>query len=232
MKNAIILCSGGLDSVVTSYYVKRKLGYDKIKILFFDYGQRNLKSEMRYSKKCALDINAEFIKIKLPCLKEISHSLINSNKKSKKLNRKDLKDTKKESEKYYVPFRNGVFLVYSLAFAESLFLKERNKSDIFVGFKCEGKESYSDTTKEFINGVNKLSKIGTEGKFKIVAPLIDKDKEDIILLGSELGVDFKKTFSCYINSIFHCGRCLACMLRKEGFYWANVKDKTRYVSLH
>ncbi len=228
MKNSIILCSGGLDSVVTSYYVKIKLKYDKIKILFFDYGQRNLKAERKCSRKCALDIGAEFIKIRLPWLKEISGSLINSNRKFRKLNRKELKDTKKESKKYYVPFRNGIFLVCALALAESLLIKEKKKYDIFVGFKCEGKESYFDSSLKFVKKINELSKTGTEGRFRILTPLINKDKEDIILLGSKLGVNFKKTFSCYVNSRIHCGRCLACMLRKEGFYWSNVGDTTKY----
>jgi len=58
--------------------------------------------------------------------------------------------------------------------------------------------------------------------------LIEKDKEDIIILGKELGIDFKDTFSCYVGKEKHCGKCLACMLRKEGFYWSNIKDETEY----
>ena len=232
VENAIILCSGGLDSVVSAYYVKKRLKYDKIKILFFDYGQRNLKWERKFSRICTRDLKAEFLEIDLRWLGKISKSLINNNQRVRKLKREDLKDSKKESEKYYVPCRNMIFLALALAFAESLYIKEKKKYDIFIGFKCEGKESYSDTTKEFVNMMNKLSETGTDGRFRILAPLIEMDKEDIILLGQKLGVDFRKTFSCYINSRIHCGRCLACMLRKEGFYWANMKDKTEYTSLH
>ena len=47
MRNALILCSGGLDSVTTAYFVKKKLKYNKIKMLFFNYGQRNLNAERR-----------------------------------------------------------------------------------------------------------------------------------------------------------------------------------------
>lgn len=124
-----------------------------------------------------------------------------------------------------------MFLSYTLALVESNYVKERKNCDIFVGFKCEGNESYPDTTKEFVNRLNKLSEKGCSGHFKIIAPLIKKDKEDIIILGKKLGVDFRETFSCYISSKKkkHCGKCLSCALRKSGFYWAGEKDPTNYL---
>jgi len=254
MENAIILCSGGLDSVVTVYYVRHKLKYKKIIILFFDYNQRTIKEERKAAKKCAKEIGADFIEIKLKELGKISTSLINKKIKVKKIKRKELKDTKKESEKFYVPMRNSVFLIHAIALAESLKIKEKedlskkakllfssssanpNKAegfadfDIFVGFKCEGKEAYPDTTIEFVDAINKLIKFSNNKNGKIIAPLIKKDKEDIILLGKKLGVDFKKTYSCYAGSKNgkHCGTCLSCRLRQEGFYWAGVKDATIY----
>ncbi len=227
-KNAIILCSGGLDSSVTSYYVKNKLKHDKLIILFFNYNQRTLDREKEASKRIAKKLNAKFIEINLKWLGDISNSLINTNKKAKKLTRKQLKDTKKESEKFYVPCRNTIFLINAIALAEALFIKEKKIYDIFVGFKNEGKESYPDTTIKFVKQMNKLSKISTNFKGKIIAPLIKKDKEDIILLGKKLNLDLSKTYSCYVSNNIHCGSCLACQLRKAGFYWANLKDKTRY----
>jgi len=224
MNKAIVLCSGGIDSVTTAYYAKERLGYKKIIVLFFNYNQKSLERERECSKKCAKEIGAEFREIDLGWLGEISHSLINKKGKIKKLDRKELKNTKEESNKYYVPCRNTIFLVYALAMAESLYIKNKEKFDILTGFKNEGKESFPDTTPEFVKKMNELSKVSTKG-FRIIAPLIEKDKEDIILLGKSLGVDFRKTHSCYIKNK-HCGKCLACMLRKEGFYWADVKDTT------
>src|SRR3989344_8912856 len=100
MKNAIILCSGGLDSVVTAYYVKKKLNYKKLIILFFDYSQRTLKQEKKYSKLCSQDLNAEFEEIKLKWLGKISNSLLNKKNKLNKIAKKQLKNTKKESDKF------------------------------------------------------------------------------------------------------------------------------------
>jgi len=227
MKNAIVLCSGGLDSVVTAYYVKKKLEYDKLLILFFDYAQRTVKAERKASRKCALNLGAYFKEIRLKELAKISTSLINSKEEASRVSRVGLKDSKKESDKYYVPCRNTVFLSYGLALADSLFIKNKQIWDIFVGFKCEGKESYSDTTPKFVEAVNTLMK-ASEIRGKFVAPLIKKDKDEIVKLGEKLGVDLSSTFSCYISNKIHCGTCLACRLRQEAFYWANIRDDTEY----
>jgi len=228
MKNAIILCSGGLDSVVTSHYVKKKLKYNKTIILFFNYKQRTLKQERKCSKLCAKQLNSYFYEIKLPFLAKISHSLININKIANKVTRKQLKNTKKESQNYYVPCRNIIFLTYAMALADSLFIKNKEIYDIFTGFKCEGKDPYPDTTSEFVKSINNLMKT-IKIKGMIIAPLIKKDKDEIIKLGEKLKVNFKDTYSCYIGAgKKHCGTCLSCRLKQEAFYWANIKDSTNY----
>ena len=228
MKNAIMLVSGGLDSVVTAHYLRKKLNYNKIRILFFNYGQKTLKQERKFSRKCALGINAEFMEIELKWLKNISNSLINKKGKVKRLKKEDLKDTIKESKKWYVPCRNTIFLSYALAYAESLYLKDKKICNIAAGFKCEGKDSYQDATKEFVKEMNNLSKISCNKPFRVISPLIELDKNEIVLLGKKLKVDFRDTYSCYIGTKRHCGYCLACKLRQAGFYWSNIEDPTRY----
>ena len=226
MKNGIVLCSGGLDSVTTAHYVKDK--YGKLIILFFNYSQKSLEKEREFSKKCADNLEAEFIEINSGWLGDISESLINREGKFNKLKKEDLKDTREESKNWYVPCRNTIFLINAIALAESLDLKENKEYDVLVGFKNEGEENYPDTTKEFVDQINKLSEISCSKKINVVAPLIEKDKEDIISLGKELGINYENTFSCYIGKEKHCGDCLACGLRKQGFYWSGVEDPTDY----
>lgn len=228
MRKAIILCSGGLDSVTTAFHVKKDLKYENLIILFFDYGQRNLKQEKAAASHCASMLKGKLIEINLKSLGQMSSSMLNTNEKPKALSRKDLKDSKKESDKWYVPCRNLVFISNALALAESIYIKEKIKPDIFVGFKDEGKEAFPDQTKEFVSSLNKVSAISTKGKFSINAPLIKKDKEDIINLGIKLDIDYSNTWSCYVGEEKQCGTCLACKLRQEGFRWANVKDPTDY----
>lgn len=229
-KLAIVLCSGGLDSVITAFYVKKILKYNEVSILFFNYGQKQITAERKASKTCAKNLKANFLEFNLEILKNISANL-DKKSKSHQVTLADLKNTKKQSNAWYFPCRNIIFLTYAITFAESILLKNHGKSNIFVGFKCEGNDSYPDATITFVKQLNRLSKIATKGKFRIFAPLIHKDKEDIIKLGKKLDVDFKKTFSCYTGKRYHCGHCLACRLRQEGFYWANIKDPTKYIKL-
>jgi len=231
MKNAIILCSGGLDSVVCAHQVKRSGEYAKIRILFFDYGQRSLGKERDLSKKCAEDLESEFIEIELPRVKGISGALTKSGGREKEVSREDLKKSGDLSVAWYFPFRNSVFLSQAIALAEASFINEGELNDLFVGFKCEGNDGFPDTSEEYVEHMNMLIKKFSSGDFSLKAPLIKMDKEDIVKLGHELNIDLSKTYSCYIGRSKHCGVCLACRLRQEGFYWANIKDKTDYEKL-
>jgi len=229
MKKAVVVCSGGLDSVTCAYYVKKKLGYHSIHLIFFDYGQKSLAGEHRSMIACAKDLKAIYKKVKLESLKELAFSGLTHQIKAKKIARIDLKNTGKESSKFYLPFRNTVFASYALAYAETLLKLKKDEVDIFFGFKCEGSESYSDTTQAYVDGLNDLIKKMNIQNIRIKAPFIKKDKEDIILIGAKLNVPLERTFSCYLSDTYHCGTCLACALRKEGFYWANIQDKTNYL---
>lgn len=233
MKNAIILCSGGLDSVVSAYFIKNK--YKKLKFLFFDYKQRAVKEEEFCCRKIVKRLNGEFIKINLGWLGEISTAMLNKEGEIKETSDKDLEGNSKNIINWWVPCRNSVFLINALAFAESEFLKNKERYDVIIGLKNEGKEHMKDTTEKFVEKVNELAEEGTnDGGYKVIAPLIKLDKTEVVRLGVKLNVPFELTYSCYIENGFkdgkvvHCGRCLNCMLRKKGFYWSNIKDPSKY----
>ncbi len=230
MGNSIILCSGGLDSVVAAYKIKDS--YDKLKFLFFDYGQRAVKEEELCSKEIANKLKAGFIKVDLQWLGKISGAALNNPGRYKETTEKDLKNAGKEILNWWVPCRNSVFLINALAFAESKFLKNKERYDIIIGLKNEGQEHMKDTTQDFIKKINELAEEGTHhGGYKVLAPLIKLDKTEVIKLGVELNVPFELTYSCYVeskNGLTHCGKCLNCMLRKKSFYWSGVKDTTNY----
>jgi len=228
MKQAIVLVSGGLDSFVTAYYVKKKLKR-KIKLLFFDYGQRCLQEELFCAKKLAKQLQAKLKVIDLKWLGKISTSLIN--KKHGK---------KEEIIRWYVPCRNSLFVMAALAHAESEFISKGKQSEIYIGIKYEGELAFKDSSTEFIKKINELAKACVQkGNFTIKAPFLDKDKEDIINLADKLGIRLEDTYSCYVGGGFvkigrkkipvHCGKCAGCKARKKGFKFSNVEDKTIYL---
>ena len=225
MKNAMVLCSGGLDSVVVAYSIKNK--YRKLKLLFFDYGQRALKEEEKCVREISKKLNSDFEKVKLPWLGDISTAMLNKGGEFKSTIEKDL-EKKEDLLTWWVPCRNSIFLINALAFAESEFLKNKERYDIIIGLKNEGEVHFKDTTERFIKKINNLVKDATnDGDYEIIAPLIKLDKPEVIKLGEKLKIPFELTYSCYIEN-GHCGKCLNCMLRKKGFYWAGVKDPTKY----
>jgi 7-cyano-7-deazaguanine synthase len=131
----------------------------------------------------------------------------------------------------YVPARNTIFLAYALSWAEVL-----EASDIFIGVNAIDYSGYPDCRPEYIEAFERMAslatKAGVEGKIKlkIRTPLIRMTKAQIIMKGTELGVDYGMTHSCYDPSTDGraCGECDSCLLRKKGFKEAGVPDPTVY----
>jgi 7-cyano-7-deazaguanine synthase len=131
----------------------------------------------------------------------------------------------------YVPARNTIFLSYALAWAEVL-----EAADIFIGVNAVDYSGYPDCRPEYIRAFEAMAnlaiKAAVEGKLKISiqTPLIRMTKAEIIRTGTELGVDYRLTHSCYDpdSQGRACGDCDSCLLRKKGFREAGIPDPTVY----
>ena len=132
----------------------------------------------------------------------------------------------------YVPARNTVFLALALALAEV-----RGAADIFLGINAVDYSGYPDCRPEYLEAFQAMANLATraavEGRpLRIHAPLLHMSKADIVRTGSNLGVDYALTLSCYDPDPTGgaCGRCDACLLRARGFLDAGIEDPTRYRS--
>ena len=222
-KKAIILLSGGLDSITVLAQAIQN-GY-QCYALSFDYGQKH-SAELNAAKKIAQHY------------KVVEHRVINLGglgaMGGSALTDTDISVPEGQQEGIpvtYVPARNTVFLSFSLGWAEVLGLH-----DIFIGVNAVDYSGYPDCRPEFIesfqNLANLATKAGVEGtQFSIHAPLIHLSKSEIIKLGVELGVDYQQTVSCYVadEQGQACRVCDACRLRIVGFSDAEVVDVTRYI---
>lgn len=225
-RKAIILLSGGLDSLtVLAYAVSR--GYETY-ALSFDYGQRH-KWEIESAKRIAALFNvAEHKIIKLDLGSFGGSALTADIDVPKGRVQNDLQDGIPIT---YVPARNTVFLSLALAWAEVL-----TCGDIFIGVNAMDYSGYPDCRPEFLaafeNLANLATRLGTQDKInlRIHAPLINRSKAEIIKLGTSLGVDYNLTTTCYDPDVqgHPCGECDACMLRLKGFREAGLTDPLTY----
>lgn len=220
-KKAVILLSGGLDSITVLALAKQQ-GYDCY-ALSFDYGQRH-NAELKAAAQIALDYQVTEHKIIQIGLGAIGGSaLTDSHIEVPHTAQQGIPVT-------YVPARNTLFLAFALGWAEVL-----HAHDIFIGVNAVDYSGYPDCRPEFIQSfqtlANLATKAGVEGEhFTIHTPLINLSKADIIKTGTKLGVNYSRTVSCYSADTEGqaCGECDACRLRKIGFQQANIQDCTRY----
>jgi 7-cyano-7-deazaguanine synthase len=222
-KKAIVLLSGGLDSV-TLLALAQQQGY-LCYALSFDYGQRH-NAELIAAAQIAVEYGVESHKIITLGVGTISGSALTDANI-------DVPNTPQTGIPVtYVPARNTIFLSFALGWAEVL-----KVHDIFIGVNAVDYSGYPDCRPEFIKAFTSLAnlatKAGVEGEpFTIHTPLISLSKADIITQGVALGVNYQRTVSCYATDEQGraCGGCDACRLRKIGFASAGVDDPTRYQS--
>ena len=221
-KRAVILLSGGLDSA-TVLASARAQGYDCY-TMSFDYGQRH-RSELDASRRISEALGATEHKVIGINLDGIGGSALTDSSLAvpERLSQGEIPIT-------YVPARNTVFLSLALGWAEVL-----QAYDIFIGVNDVDYSGYPDCRMEFIQAFERLANLatreGVEGRaFRIQAPLQSMSKADIIQFGTQLGVDYALTVSCYQADLDGraCGVCESCQLRKQGFINAGINDSTRY----
>jgi len=222
MKRAVILLSGGLDSV-TALAIAKNQGFECY-TLSFDYGQRH-DVELIAAEKLSKQSGAVEHKVIAIDLRAIGGSALTDHEL-------DVPEDQREEgiPITYVPARNTVFLSIALGWAEVL-----SAEAIFVGVNAVDYSGYPDCRPEFVAAFEQLAnlatKSGVEGqKLTIHAPLLKLTKAEIIMQGTSLGVDYGQTISCYQadNDGRACGMCDSCLFRKQGFAQAGLADPTRY----
>ena len=219
---AIVLLSGGLDSA-TCLAIARVSGFTPIHTVAFDYGQRH-RSELVASAKISATYGATHRRMTID-LRQFGGSALTSDDESVPKDRSDA-EIGHGVPVTYVPARNTIFLSYTLALAEVV-----GCHDVFIGVNALDSSGYPDCRPEFIASFQQTARLGTRlTDFTVHTPLLHLTKAEIIARGTELGVDYARTESCYdpASDGAACGRCDACILRRRGFAQAGIADPTRY----
>lgn len=225
-KDAVILLSGGIDSATAAAIAKHD-GYD-LHALSFHYGQRH-ERELESARKVAAFLEARTQKVIRFDLRAIGGSALTD----------EIAVPKGRSETEiargipvtYVPARNTIFLSFALALAERL-----GSQDIFFGANQLDYSGYPDCRDAYIRAFEEMANLATQAgveggsRLKIRTPLLHMAKAEIIRTGSELGLDYGLTWSCYdpLTDGRACGRCDSCKLRLKGFAEAGYVDPIAY----
>ena len=219
MVKSAILLSGGLDSLVSLGLKKEELNVSLA--LTFDYGQKSAEQEIEASEKICEYYKIEQKIIKLDWLKNITQTSLVSDKDIPTGN--ELDNPENSAKSVWVPNRNGLFLNIAGSFADSY-----GYDFILIGANKEEGQTFPDNTQEFINAINKEFEFSTQKSPKVVAPLINSDKNDIVMLALQHGVPLELTRSCYQGGAKHCGICESCTRLRHAL---EANHDTHYIKL-
>jgi 7-cyano-7-deazaguanine synthase len=222
VRRAVVLLSGGLDSV-TSLALAKAEGFE-VYAMSFRYGQRHsveLESAARVAQAMAV---ADHTVVSIDQSAFRGSSLTSEQEVPKGRTAEQMEEGIPST---YVPARNTIFLSFALGWAEVL-----GASDIFIGVHAHDYSGYPDCRPEFIESYERMAnlatKAGVEGTqtFKVHTPLIHLNKADIIREGLQLGVDYSLTSSCYDPGPEGqpCRACDSCQLRARGFREVGLED--------
>lgn len=221
MRRAVVLLSGGLDSA-TVLAIARSEGL-QCHALSVDYGQRH-HAELAAAQRVAAALGAHEHRVIRVDLTAFGGSALT-----------DARIAVPEQAGSgipvtYVPARNTIMLSLALAWAEVL-----QAQDIFIGVNAVDYSGYPDCRPEYVAAFERMANLATKSavegaRLTLHAPLLELSKAEIIRRGTELGVDYALTVSCYQadEQGLACGRCDSCRLRRAGFQAAGIADPTRY----
>jgi 7-cyano-7-deazaguanine synthase len=122
-----------------------------------------------------------------------------------------------------VPNRNMIMASIAIGYAVNL-----GYEAIALGVHAGDHAIYPDCRPEFIEKLNAVSQIANYEPIKVIAPYVNMNKIDIVARGSEIGVDYSKTWTCYKGLDKACGRCGSCQERLEAFAANNLTDPVAY----
>lgn len=210
--------SGGMDSTVLLYDLVKQ-GHE-VKTLSILYGQKH-RCELDAAQRLSEGLRVEHKRVDISGLSDIfgESSLVSAGN--------DVPEGHYEEESMkqtVVPNRNMILLSLATAWAIS------SGADSVAYAAHSGDHAiYPDCREEFAATMNQAIELCDWKKISLYRPYVDMTKADIVKRGTELGVPFENTWSCYKGGRLHCGMCGTCIERREAFYLAGVTDSTVYM---
>lgn len=209
MKDALIVLSGGMDSVTMLHEYKDSIAL----AVNFNYGSNHNAREAECARWQCDQLGVELIEISLGFMGEYFESSLLSGAEA--IPSGHYEDANMKST--VVPFRNGIMLSVAAGLAES-----RGLGRVMIANHGGDHAIYPDCRPEFVRAMGEAITAGTYVNIRLEAPYTNLTKGEIASRGRELGVDYSRTYSCYRGGEHHCGTCGTCIERAEALAFAGI----------
>jgi 7-cyano-7-deazaguanine synthase len=215
-RRALVICSGGLDSTTTAKWAQMQ-GYE-VTLLHFRYRCRAEEREVEAVKAIAQFLGCNYRIEDLGWLGQLGGNPLTDT--SIPLH---LREAGAEFAHEWVPARNLVFCALAAALADRF-----DYDTILLGLNLEEGGAYPDNTVAFYQAVDKACDIGTKSRPRILSPLANLVKHEIVKLALDIGAPIHLSWSCYEGGLYHCGNCGPCFMRRNAFRMNDVPDPIKY----
>ncbi len=222
-KRALVIASGGLDSTVAATKLLKE-GYE-VTLLHFNYHHKAEEKEREAVVNIAKFLNVGLMEVNTDLFKLVGGTTLLKGGGEIVKDRSGIEGAEFAHE--WVPARNLIFLSVALAIAET-----KGFSFIATGINLEESGAYPDNEMEFNRMFDKMSPYATgpNKAVKVLMPVGNLMKREIVKLGIEIGAPLHLTWSCYEGGDKHCGKCGPCFMRKEAFRINGLVDPVQYES--
>jgi 7-cyano-7-deazaguanine synthase len=217
ISKAVVLVSGGMDSVTALYHTADM--FDLVAAVSFDYGAKHNDREIPFAAVHCRKLRVRHEVISLAFIDQLFTSdLLKSGGEVP-----DGHYEESTMRQTVVPFRNGIMMAIVAGFAESI-----GAQGLVIAAHSGDHAIYPDCREDFMTSMGEAIRLGTYEQVEVIRPFIRMNKAEIAKRGKELGVDYSLTWSCYRGGDLHCGTCGTCVERREAFMVAGIDDPTVY----
>jgi len=200
-----VLLSGGIDSATALYLTRATRGVRAITFEHHGIARREVEAAKAVGVRAGV---LEHRFVRLPDLREAG----------------DIPGFERgRHPATYIPVRNSIFYSFAASYAE-----ESGASFIVGGHNKDDENAFEDVSSEFLSSLEEALRIGypalQKNRLRIVRPLRQKTKAEVVRLAASLGVPLELTWSCHREGMVHCWKCDGCLSRREAFRKAGIPD--------
>ena len=216
MKDTILIYSGGMDSTTLLYEYRERIAI----AVSFDYGSNHNAKEIKCAEIHCDRLGITHMVIPLDFIRRYFRSSLLDGADA--IPEGSYDDENMRST--VVPFRNGIMLAVAVGMAESNGLQY-----VMMANHSGDHTIYPDCRPAFVDAFDRAAEAGTYNGVRLLSPYVNMTKGEIAKRGSQLGIDYAETWSCYKGEEMHCGRCGTCVERREALAEAGIDDPTEYI---